>query len=440
MAEESTTKKNTFEDMMFTLFFLFVVAQMVARIPVLIEEKTGIDIGGSQAGLAAATVDADTPLGSQVVVPNGASFSGAPGASASGTFLPGQSLVLSDGPRTVGFDTWWYVEDPETGEGGWVKEADLIQQDKGGLGIGTSLGTRVRSILDTQLWESAGGEIAAGVLGRDDTGTIDDGPATVRGSRWWFVDTDDSRVDGWVPESVLTRSASSDLKRGLAVKAITSADLFERAGGGRVLGFFAEDEQGTIEDGPEEVGGSFWWFVETSRGESGWVAESALAVGGARGIWKSFVFSIVIVGGLITVVLLVGLVYVTLRTNQIRAREARRIRDAIPKSIAPLKNERWERVTENVHSENPNDWRLAIIEADVMLDELITGMGYYGGTLGEKLKTIAHGDMRSLESAWEAHKVRNQIAHAGSDFILTQREARRVIDLYEQVFTEFKYI
>jgi hypothetical protein len=252
MAEESTTKKNTFEDMMFTLFFLFVVAQMVARIPVLIEEKTGIDIGGSQAGLAAATVDADTPLGSQVVVPNGASFSGAPGASASGTFLPGQSLVLSDGPRTVGFDTWWYVEDPETGEGGWVKEADLIQQDKGGLGIGTSLGTRVRSILDTQLWESAGGEIAAGVLGRDDTGTIDDGPATVRGSRWWFVDTDDSRVDGWVPESVLTRSASSDLKRGLAVKAITSADLFERAGGGRVLGFFAEDEQGTIEDG---------WFV-----------------------------------------------------------------------------------------------------------------------------------------------------------------------------------
>lgn len=104
------------------------------------------------------------------------------------------------------------------------------------------------------------------------------------------------------------------------------------------------------------------------------------------------------------------------------------------------KNERWEQILVHVSSENPNDWRLAIIEADIILDEMVKSMGYRGESLGERMKNIESSDFTSIDAAWEAHKVRNRIAHSGSDYILTQREARRIIGLYEQVFKEFEYI
>jgi hypothetical protein len=103
-------------------------------------------------------------------------------------------------------------------------------------------------------------------------------------------------------------------------------------------------------------------------------------------------------------------------------------------------NSRWAQVEKHLESENQNDWRLAIIEADIMLDELVKSMGYQGDSLGERLKGVEQSDFTTIDAAWEAHKVRNQIAHAGSDFILTQREARRVLALYRQVFQEFQYI
>lgn len=104
------------------------------------------------------------------------------------------------------------------------------------------------------------------------------------------------------------------------------------------------------------------------------------------------------------------------------------------------KNERWDNALAHLNSANASDWRLAIIEADIMLDELLRAQGYHGDSTGEMLKGIEKSDMLTLDVAWEAHKVRNQIAHAGSDYYLTEREAKRVMSLFEQVFREFKII
>ncbi|MBX4197830.1 hypothetical protein KW782_00650 [Candidatus Parcubacteria bacterium] len=105
-----------------------------------------------------------------------------------------------------------------------------------------------------------------------------------------------------------------------------------------------------------------------------------------------------------------------------------------------VKNEKWQRVEEHVSSDSPSDWRLAILEADIILDELLDNLGYIGDTIGDKLKKVTKGDFQTLDSAWEAHKIRNAIAHEGQDFVLTQREAQRVIGLYKQVFQEFDYV
>ena len=101
---------------------------------------------------------------------------------------------------------------------------------------------------------------------------------------------------------------------------------------------------------------------------------------------------------------------------------------------------RWEQVLTHLNSDKESDWRLAVLEADVLLDEMLTNMRYHGDSLGEKLKSVEKSDFLTLDSAWEAHAVRNKIAHEGASFALTEREARRVIKLYEEVFKEFHYI
>lgn len=110
---------------------------------------------------------------------------------------------------------------------------------------------------------------------------------------------------------------------------------------------------------------------------------------------------------------------------------------AVPQSESA---KRWERIMSHMETDRESDWRLGILEADVLLSEMVTNMGYHGDSLGEKLKAIEASDFTTLSKAWEAHGVRNKIAHEGASFALTEREAHRVISLYEEVFNEFHFI
>ncbi len=133
--------------------------------------------------------------------------------------------------------------------------------------------------------------------------------------------------------------------------------------------------------------------------------------------------------------------YAYIRILEIRRMERDHLAHAAHAAIAPEpKNQKWEDVLTRVSSDNPSDWRLAIIEADTILDEILAGVVPEGETLGDRLKKLSPGGFRTIQSAWDAHTVRNKIAHQGSDFEITRQEARRIINLYEEVFQEFKYI
>jgi hypothetical protein len=101
---------------------------------------------------------------------------------------------------------------------------------------------------------------------------------------------------------------------------------------------------------------------------------------------------------------------------------------------------KWDMVLKHVESPNENDWRQAVIEADIILGDLLTNLGYKGQGIGEQLKRANKADFKTLDDAWDAHKVRNDLAHSGSEIPFSQFEARRVIQLYRKVFLEFFYI
>jgi hypothetical protein len=154
----------------------------------------------------------------------------------------------------------------------------------------------------------------------------------------------------------------------------------------------------------------------------------------------NFIYNFKVFSFVISVLFLLGIIYSIIKINEISKAQ----RDLLTPPEAEAKKEpgniKWNRVLEHISSPNPSDWKLAILEADIMLDDMVEKMGYSGETLGDRLKKIEKSDFTTIDSAWEAHKIRNSIAHEGSDFLITQREAQRVVSLYKEVFEEFKYI
>lgn len=135
-----------------------------------------------------------------------------------------------------------------------------------------------------------------------------------------------------------------------------------------------------------------------------------------------------------------GIVYSLMGTHEIRKEEKKKTGFAVPVVDHGEKRERWEVVINHLNSGNQAEWKLAIMEADNILDDMVEKIGYAGENLGERLRVVEQSDFNTIQSAWEAHKIRNKIAHEGSKFELSEREARRIIGLYEKVFKEFEYI
>jgi hypothetical protein len=151
---------------------------------------------------------------------------------------------------------------------------------------------------------------------------------------------------------------------------------------------------------------------------------------------------IILVGYLLALIALISIVYTIVRLFELRKQEAEFYGKIIPLPGAEREgaHPRWDHIQSLTDSLNPNDWRSAIIEADILLEETLTQKGYKGAGLGEKLKAVAPGKLATLSDAWEAHKVRNQIAHEGSTFNIPDSLAKRTIAHYEAVFKELRVI
>lgn len=133
--------------------------------------------------------------------------------------------------------------------------------------------------------------------------------------------------------------------------------------------------------------------------------------------------------------------YISDRIDEINAKRIEKTEAMyIRPSVAEVRNTRWNTIEQLFRSNNPADWRLGIIEADVMLDELTQMLGYPGASIGERLQSITVSQFPALNLAWEAHRVRNRIAHEGAAYQLDARQALHTFRLYEAVFKDARYI
>ncbi len=95
----------------------------------------------------------------------------------------------------------------------------------------------------------------------------------------------------------------------------------------------------------------------------------------------------------------------------------------------------WQRINEYINSENESDWKIAIIEADQILDNILTKANFPGKTFTEKLNQINAAEFPNINEILYAHKIRNNIVHE-KNFKLVKDEAKKIIDIYKKTLED----
>ncbi|HRY82355.1 MAG TPA: hypothetical protein P5232_01440 [Candidatus Moranbacteria bacterium] len=100
---------------------------------------------------------------------------------------------------------------------------------------------------------------------------------------------------------------------------------------------------------------------------------------------------------------------------------------------------KWNKVREKMNSDREADWKVAIIEADNVIDDLLERMKYSGKNMGERLAGINPGQIENIEELKKAHEIRNRIIHE-EDFKLEKKQAEEVLEYFENFLKYFEVL
>lgn len=90
---------------------------------------------------------------------------------------------------------------------------------------------------------------------------------------------------------------------------------------------------------------------------------------------------------------------------------------------------RWDKLEERIQSDNPNNWKAAILESAQMLDEVLKIIQYPGENLGERLSGMLPSQLDNLEQVKEANKIKNRIIQDDS-YEITKEEAQKIVEIF----------
>ncbi len=146
------------------------------------------------------------------------------------------------------------------------------------------------------------------------------------------------------------------------------------------------------------------------------------------------------ISAMISLLFLVGVIYAFNKLAKLNKKQLAEYAKVIVEETPQERLIKWEKIQRYVKSENPSDWKVAILEADSLLDDIIKKIGYEGKNFGERLMHITTAQFKNLNNVWFAHKTRNRIAHGGADYEITKDETEKLMDIYKKAFEELEYL
>ena len=99
----------------------------------------------------------------------------------------------------------------------------------------------------------------------------------------------------------------------------------------------------------------------------------------------------------------------------------------------------WNKILKRLEAAEESEYKLAVIEADNMMEASLKRMGYGGENLEERLDKLTPATLSNLEEVRRAHQIRNNIVY-DPDYRLSLEETKNVLDIYGQAFRDLQIL
>lgn len=100
---------------------------------------------------------------------------------------------------------------------------------------------------------------------------------------------------------------------------------------------------------------------------------------------------------------------------------------------------KWAEIEKKLLFNDEANLKMAVIEADNFMDEVLKKMSLPGDDMGGRLKNLDVSKLQSVNSVWDAHKLRNMIVH-DSDYKIRSDEAKRAVGGFKKALQELQLL
>lgn len=142
---------------------------------------------------------------------------------------------------------------------------------------------------------------------------------------------------------------------------------------------------------------------------------------------------------ILSAIFLWGTIHIILATNYINMKKEQFL-ESLGKDYVSRRRSliAWKNILKRLNSEDQNNWKLAILECDHILNQILKMSGYLG-RLSDQLDLLTEEQLKNIEEIRRAHAIADKIKNTPS-FLLTQDEAGEVVMVYKQAFIELNLI
>lgn len=100
---------------------------------------------------------------------------------------------------------------------------------------------------------------------------------------------------------------------------------------------------------------------------------------------------------------------------------------------------RWEKILERLEGNNPAQFKLAVLEAEALTEEVLSGIGWKGEHIQDRLTAVTDAQLESRSLLLEAHQVRNMII-LDTQYQISKEEAQSTLEKYRRFFDEVELL
>ena len=128
-----------------------------------------------------------------------------------------------------------------------------------------------------------------------------------------------------------------------------------------------------------------------------------------------------------------GIIYFLLKTEWLKRLVSKDIVEFL--SFKPYEmrivSKNWEKILKRLEKGMESEIKLAVIEADDLLNDVLERMGYTGNNLGERLKQLDEATLPNIHEVLDIRRIKGNIVHDPT-YRLNLEQTRMILYVYKQ--------